>query len=808
VVLTWCEQEIEDMGFEASPIEAAAEDTVILNVYGMTCASCTSAVEKGLGTFPGVRSASVTLLPPAARVAYDRTLLGPRDLVEHITDLGFDAVLSDESNSTQLRSLTRTKEVADWRNALQRSLVFAVPVFVISMIMPMVPLLRPIVNVRLWQGVHLGDIVAGFLTAFIQFGIGRRFYITSYKALRHRSPTMDVLVVIGTSAAFFYSLFVLAFAPLASSDPEYHPKVFFDTSSMLITFVTLGRYLENLAKGKTSEALSKLLSLSPPAATIYTDPECLVEKKVPTELIQVGDIVKIVPGDKIPADGAVVKGESSIDESMVTGEAIPSVKRVGDTVIGGTVNGLGAFDMRVTRAGRDTALSQIVKLVEDAQTSKAPIQGFADMVAGYFVPTVIFLGLLSFVAWLAISYTGALDHMILSSEGGSNRFMFCLRICISVIVVACPCALGLSTPTAVMVGTGVGAQNGILIKGAGPLEASHKVDRIVLDKTGTLTAGKMEVVSFRWASDDSSDSFDISTPLPPSTATGVGWKQDVLLMISATESRSEHPLAKAVANFGKRSLGLDELPAGLNVEGFESVTGAGVRCRVTAKFPYSGSDQPTTHEVQIGNETFLSRAHMSLPPELEKFKAREEEIGRTAILVGIDGALACVLSLSDTLKTEARQAIDALRMMGISVYVVTGDQEATARSIAADAGIPAEAVYAGVSPSGKRAIVERLQMEGKGHRVAMVGDGVNDSPALAIADVGIALCSGTDIAMEAADVVLMRNDLLDVVAALDLARRIFRQIRLNFLWVILSFSSRWSAPGADDPHIDGRRFTI
>jgi Cu+-exporting ATPase len=770
------------MGFEASPLQIVEEDTVILNVYGMTCASCTSAVEKGLAKVPGVRSASVTLLPPSARIIFDRTLLGPRDLVEHIGDLGFDAVLSDESNSTQLRSLNRTKEVADWRNAFRRSVMFAIPVFVISMIMPMIPFLRPLVNVRLWRGVYLGDLITLPLTSYVQFVIGRRFYVTAYRSLRHRAPTMDVLVILGTSAAFFYSLFVLAFAPLASSDPSYHPKVFFDTSSMLITFVTLGRYLENLAKGKTSEALSKLLSLAPPAATIYTDPDCTIEKKVPTELIQVGDIVKIVPGDRLPADGTVIKGESSIDESMVTGEVVPSTKRVGEPVIGGTVNGLGAFDMRVTKAGRDTALSQIVKLVEDAQTSKAPIQGFADMVAGYFVPTVIGLGLLSFIAWLAISSTGALDHMILSSEEGSNRFMFCLRICISVIVVACPCALGLSTPTAVMVGTGVGAQNGILIKGASPLEASHKVDRIVLDKTGTLTTGKLEVVSLRWVG-DASPGMDASTPLPPRSATGAEWHQDALLMIAATESRSEHPLAKAVASFGKSCLGFEEIPAGLDVESFESVTGAGVRCRVTWKFPSSGSDSPTTHEVYIGNAMFLSRAHVSLPPELEKFKACEEGIGRTTVLVAIDGALSCVLSLSDTLKDEARQAIDALRLMGISVYVVTGDQEATARSIAADAGVPAEAVYAGVSPSGKRAIVEQLQTEGGGHRVAMVGDGVNDSPALAIADVGIALCSGTDIAMEAADVVLMRNDLLDVVAAIDLSRRIFRQIKLNFLYV-------------------------
>lgn len=518
---------------------------------------------------------------------------------------------------------------------------------------------------------------------------------------------------------------------------------------MLLAFISFGRYLENLAKGRTSAALSKLLSLAPSTATIYTDaPACIQTKTVPTELVQVGDIVRIVPGDKIAADGVVVTGESSVDESMVTGEVVPVVKRVGEDVIGGTVNGSGSFDMRVTRAGRDTALSQIVRLVEDAQTSKAPIQAFADTVAGVFVPTVIALGLLTFVCWLAIAHFALMRPLpaIFGQAQAGGEFMVCLKLCISVVVVACPCALGLATPTAVMVGTGVGAQHGILIKGAGPLEASHRVDRIILDKTGTLTVGKLSVVAAEWSGGQRDDK--------------------IIAVIGATEARSEHPLARAVAAYANEILGG---PSDVAVSDFESVAGLGVRCKVDGR------------EATIGNAAFLARSHVGPSPAIDGFREAQERLGRTVIFVAIDGQLACALALADVVRPEARQAVEALRFMGVHVSMVTGDQMATAHAIASEVGIAPVDVFAAVSPSGKRAIVERLQREGKG-RVAIVGDGVNDSPALAAADVGIALSSGADIAVEAADIVLMRSDLLDVVCALDLSRRIFRQIRLNYVW--------------------------
>lgn len=753
----------------------------------LTCiCRCTSAVEKGLSALPGVNSVSVSLTPGKCQITYDRAALGIRDLVEEIESLGFDAVLSsEESNLMQLQSLARTKEVQAWRKAFWRSLSFALPVFVLSMVLPMIPLFRPIVNLRFFPGIYLGDMVCLALTLPVQFGpgLGLKLYRSAWKALRHRAPTMDVLVMFGTSAAFAYSIFVIVYTVI-SGDPNSHPTVFFDTSTMVITFVSFGRYLENMAKGKTSAALSKLLSLTPAKTTIYTDaPACTTEKTISTDLVQVNDFVKVIPGDRIPADGFVIKGESSLDESMVTGEVMPVVKRVGDQVMGGTVNGPGSFDMRVSKAGKDTALSQIVKLVEEAQTSKAPIQAFADTVAGYFVPVVIALSLITFSAWMIIAHTtSTLPHIF--HEAGANKFMVCLKLCISVVVVACPCALGLSTPTAVMVGTGVGAQNGILIKGSGPLEASHKVDKILLDKTGTLTAGKLEVVGMRWAQQIQESprhaSIDISR-----AQRGGEWSArqcDVLLIMAAAESKSEHPLAQAVGAFARRSLGMVDLPAHVTTSEFESVTGSGIRCNVAAQF--SGSSKTTRRSVLIGNLHFMSRSKISVPESIVSFKDREEALGRTTVFVVVDGDLSCAVSMSDTIKPEARQVVAALQSMGIAVSLVTGDQEATALAIAAEVGIAAQDVYAGIKPEGKRELVQRFQAQG--HTVAMVGDGVNDSPALAAADVGIALCSGTDIAIEAADVVLMRADLLDVVAAIDLSRAIFRKIRMNFFWAAVS----------------------
>ncbi|PLW14565.1 hypothetical protein PCANC_15729 [Puccinia coronata f. sp. avenae] len=849
--------EIEDLGFDAHVISAIhlnpsldkssqvslmSEHRSQIAIMGIHNMGDARDLEDSVNKLHGVLSCQVKLTNGTYTmfITHIRSIVPLREVVDHISSQGYDPVIgsADSATNIQLQSLARTQEVASWRKACRSAAFFAIPVFFLQMVVPMFPksnVIRKLCDTPIMlPGWYLSDILCIFLTLPVQFVIGRRFYRSAWKSLRHGTATMDVLVVIGTSSAFLFSLLSLLVAPylIASrSVPRtYRPSIFFDTCTMLITFVSLGRYLENLAKGQTSAALSKLISLCPPSATLYLDPpHCTQERQLPTELIEVGDILKIIPGDKIPADGTVVSGESSIDESMVTGEALPVSKSVGEQVIGGTVNGFGTFNMLVSRAGSDTALSQIVKLVEEAQTSKAPIQAFADTVAGYFVPTVLALGLLTFVGWMVISHTSLvyyippLKHLFVTSSApdgnGGGKFMTCLKLCISVIVVACPCALGLSTPTAVMVGTGIGAQNGILIKGAGPLEAANTIDTIVLDKTGTLTTAQLEVVSIRWAAHlTRGESTTGEDNMMDST------KQHVLAALTATEARSEHPLAKAVAKFGLKTLGWLVVPATVQVTGFESFTGAGVRCGVQLSSDDDSCSQ--THQLAVGNYKFISGGQeeagssrresgedsharkQHLDPAMQKFQVDHEEQGHTCIFVEYDGELVCMMALADLVKPEARQAVAAFRKMRMSVVLVTGDHRRTALAIASQVGIAPQDVYAGVSPEGKRQIVERLKQAHhdpdnndspsassssrrrdspkatttRPARVAMVGDGINDSPALASADLGIAMCSGTDIAMEAADIILMKSNLLDVVSAIDLSRRVFRQIRLNFLW--------------------------
>lgn len=612
-----------------------------------------------------------------------------------------------------------------------------------------------------------------------------------------------MLVVLGTSAAFFYSVSTMFFA-MFSSDPDYRPQTFFDTSTMLITFVSLGRYIENLAKGKTSAALTDLMALTPSSATIYIDPPAEGEepdssaptRKIPTELVQVGDVVLLIPGEKIPADGAVLTGNTSVDESMVTGESLPVAKHVGLQVIGGTVNGLGTITFRVTRAGADTALSQIVKLVEEAQTSKAPIQQFADKVAGIFVPTVITLALITLVAWLAISAmrsTGSLPDVFHSP--GVSKFGVCLKLCISVVVVACPCALGLSTPTAVMVGTGVGAQNGILIKGGKALESSKDIRRVVLDKTGTVTEGKLTVTATCWAPSATlapvaeNEALDTAATISRTTAASPLQRHTMLSLVSLAESRSEHPLAVAVAAYGRQALdGAGLAPPNGEVIEFESTTGEGIEAVVKLK------NLMVTEKIRIGKADYIlsvndkiSEAYgsASMPASLRAFEAEQTGLSKTVIFVSVVRNSAAIpvlaLALSDSPKPSSIHAIGALQKMGIKVALLTGDAETTARSIAREVGIDESEVYAGISPKGKAKVVKDL-IERDGGGVAMVGDGINDSPALVAASLGIALGSGTSVAMEAADMVLMRSDLLDVVAALDLGQTIFRKIRVNLLW--------------------------
>ena len=822
---------IEDCGFDANVVSSQrsamefdkGSASIALKVFGLQDKDAAAALEDVLRETPGILSASIAASSGRAAIVHDPARIGLRAVVERVEGRGYNALVADsEDNSAQLESLAKTREIQEWARAFKVSLAFAIPVFLVSMIIPMYLPTLDFGAVPLIPGLYLGDLVCLLLTVPVQFGIGRRFYVSSFRSLRHGAPTMDVLVTMGTSAAFFFSVAAMVVSVL---DAEHtRPSTVFDTSTMLITFISLGRWLENRAKGQTSKALSNLMSLAPSMATIYVDPiaaekaadawdnreppekdgaaelaaQASEERAIPTELIQLGDIVVLRPGDKIPADGTVTRGQSYVDESMVTGEAVPIMKEKGSALMAGTVNGAGRLDLRVTRAGRDTQLSQIVRLVQEAQTSRAPIQRVADLVAGYFVPVIISLGLLTFVFWLVVSHALAHPPPVFEAPASGGKVMVCVQLCISVIVFACPCALGLSTPTAVMVGTGVGARQGILFKGGAALETATRVSHVVFDKTGTLTVGRMSVAAARlagrWTDAD-----------PPRRR--LWWS-----LVGLAETGSEHPVAKAVVRAARDEL---DLPADAPLDGavgaFEVHVGRGVSASVAS----TESAERARHRVLLGNPAFLHEHGVALPSDLQPATAHARRpsalavagktsppAGTTQIHVAVDGAFAGTLALADTVKPAARAAVLALRRLGCTASLVTGDQRPTALAVAAAVGIPAARVHAGVAPDAKRAIVRTLQSapapsstpstrrsrkaDARPEVVMMVGDGINDSPALATAAVGCALASGTAVAVEAADVVLVRaDDLLAVPAALALARAIFARIKLNLGWACL-----------------------
>ncbi|OAA81746.1 copper-transporting ATPase 2 [Akanthomyces lecanii RCEF 1005] len=816
---------IEDRGFDAAVLSTTFDvqdigpgtTTAQFKIYGNPDATVAKELEIKIRGLVGVKSASLSLSTDRLSVAYNPTVIGMRAIVEAVEQEGLNALVADsQDNNAQLESLAKTREITEWRTAFRTSLFFAVPVFIIGMILPMALPSLDFGKISLLPGLFLGDVICLALTMPVQFGIGKRFYISAYKSVKHGSPTMDVLVILGTSCAFFFSVFAMLVSLLMP--PHSRPSTIFDTSTMLITFITFGRYLENSAKGQTSKALSRLMSLAPSMATIYADPiaaekaaeawakssdattprtprvpgsegSAYEEKSIPTELLQLGDIVITRPGDKIPADGTVVRGETYVDESMVTGEAMPVQKRLGDNVIGGTVNGNGRVDFRVTRAGRDTQLSQIVRLVQDAQTTRAPIQQVADTLAGYFVPTILVLGLGTFLTWMVLSHVLPNPPSIFLQNASGGKIMVCVKLCISVIVFACPCALGLATPTAVMVGTGVGAENGILIKGGAALERTTKVTKVVLDKTGTITHGKMSVARMTlapaWSGSTDNDG----------TRKRLWWA-----LVGLAEMGSEHPIGKAILGAAKEELNVGpEAAMPGSVGEFKVSVGKGVVAQVE---PALSADR-TRYRIVAGNLKHLNDHGIPVPEDAVEAaeqlnvhaaenktsssrskSARASSSGTTNIFVAVDGEYTGHLCLSDTIKDGAAAAISVLHRMGIKTAIVTGDQRSTALAVAAAVGIAPEDVFAGVSPDQKQAIIRDMQSHGD--VVAMVGDGINDSPALATADVGIAMSSGTDVAMEAADVVLMRpTDLVSIPAALALTRAIFRRIKMNLGWACL-----------------------
>uniref|UniRef100_A0A673GPA9 Copper-transporting ATPase 2 n=1 Tax=Sinocyclocheilus rhinocerous TaxID=307959 RepID=A0A673GPA9_9TELE len=810
-------QLISRLGFGASVMEEnTVQDGVLdLSVTGMTCASCVHNIESKLMRTKGILEASVALATNKAHVKFDPDLIGSRDIVRIIEGLGFGVSLI--KNEGLNNTLDHQEEIRQWKHSFLFSLVFGIPVMGLMIYMMVMDSQHKEhggsmpVDQNILPGLSIINLAFFLLCTPVQFLGGRYFYIQAYRSLRHGVANMDVLIVLATTIAYVYSFIVLIVAMIEGA--KQSPLTFFDTPPMLFVFIALGRWLEHVAKSKTSEALAKLMSLQATDATIVTlgrDNTIIREERVSVELVQRGDVVKVAPGGKFPVDGKVIEGTSMADESLITGEPMPVIKKPGSCVIAGSINAHGALLVEATHVGAETTLSQIVKLVEEAQTSKAPIQQLADKLSGYFVPFIVVISVLTVVAWLII---GFLDFEVVAKYfPGYNQNIprtevivrFAFQASITVLSIACPCSLGLATPTAVMVGTGVGAQNGILIKGGEPLEMAHKVGAVMFDKTGTITKGVPQVTRVLVLWDRA------RLPL-----------QKVLAVVGTAEASSEHPLGMAVAKHCKEELGTETLGY---CHDFQAVPGCGISCKVsniedllqnspktqetntsaakqtpllvtlqgattdesslvadTDTYSGSGKVNSPSYSVLIGNRQWMMRNGLEVTADVDDAMSSHETKGQTAILVAIDGVLCAMLAVADTVKEESALAVHTLSSMGIEVFMVTGDNRRTARAIATQVGI--RKVFAEVLPSHKVAKVQELQE--RGLKVAMVGDGVNDSPALAHADLGIAIGTGTDVAIEAADIVLLRNDLLDVVASIELSKKTVQRIRINFVFALI-----------------------
>ncbi|PHT57904.1 putative copper-transporting ATPase HMA5 [Capsicum baccatum] len=738
-------ESIEDTGFEAILISTGEDRSkILLKVDGLHTESSTSIIESSLRALPGVEDVDIDPELKKLSVSYKSDIIGPRDFIKVIESTGsgrFKATIFPEGGGKRSH---RQEEIKQYRRSFLWSLVFTIPVFLTSMVFMYIPGVKDGLDVKVVNVLSVGEILRWVLSTPVQFIIGRRFYSGSYKALCHGSANMDVLIALGTNAAYFYSVYSVL---RAATSPSFKSTDFFETSSMLISFILLGKYLEVLAKGKTSEAIAKLMNLTPETASLlqFDDEGNVVkEEEIDSRLIQKNDVIKILPGAKVACDGFVIWGQSHVNESMITGESRPVAKRKGDMVIGGTVNENGVLHIKATKVGSESALSQIVRLVESAQMAKAPVQKFADRISKYFVPLVIILSFSTWLAWfLAGKYDGYPKSWIPSSM---DSFQLALQFGISVMVIACPCALGLATPTAVMVGTGVGASRGVLIKGGQALESAQKVNCIVFDKTGTLTMGKPVVVN---------------TKLFRSMVL-----REFYELVAAAELNSEHPLAKAIVEYAKKFREDEENPRWPEVQNFESITGHGVKAVVHNK------------KLIVGNKSLMVDQGISVPLDADEILAEAEELAQTGILVSIDGVLSGVVAISDPVKPGAREVISLLKSMKVESKLVTGDNWGTANAIAKEVGI--SDIIAEAKPENKAEKVKELQSLGK--VVAMVGDGINDSPALVAADVGMAIGAGTDIAIEAADIVLMKSNLEDVITAIDLSRKTFGRIRLNYFW--------------------------
>lgn len=701
---------VEKAGYKA--ISDTANKT--LKIQGMTCASCAKSVEKASRKLEGVTEANVNFATEKLSISYDPSKVKVSDIKNAIAKAGYKAI--EDEIAVDADKERKEKERKTLWNRFVISAIFTVPLLYMAMghmlMFPLPDILHPEMNPLMFAYVQLVLVIPSMIA-------GYKFYTVGFSALVRRSPNMDSLIAIGTSAAVIYGIY--AIFEIIGGNFDYVNNLYFEAAGVIITLIMLGKYLETVTKGKTSEAIKKLMGLAPKTAIIIKDGK---ELEISIDEVEVGDIILVKPGEKMPVDGIVVEGTTAVDESMLTGESIPVEKNAGDNIIGASINKNGSIKYKATKVGKDTALAQIIKLVEDAQGSKAPIAKMADIISGYFVPIVIVLALVSALSWYLF---------------GGESLVYAITIFISVLVIACPCALGLATPTAIMVGTGKGAEHGVLIKSGVALETTHKVKTIVFDKTGTITEGKPKVT-------------DVVT-------SGIS-ENDLLQLAASAEKGSEHPLGEAIVK-GAEERGL----AFKKLESFKAIPGYGIEVTIDTK------------NILAGNRKLMIERKISLE-NLEDTSDKLAGEGKTPMYIAIDNKIAGIIAVADTVKANSKKAIDRLHRMGIEVAMITGDNKRTAEAIAKQVGI--DRILAEVLPQDKANEVKKLQAEGK--KVAMVGDGINDAPALAQADIGIAIGSGTDVAMESADIVLMRSDLMDVPTAIQLSKSTIRNIKQNLFW--------------------------
>ena len=698
------EEAIVDVGYNV------IHSKIIFQIEGMSCASCAQTIEKAFMGKEGVYRANVNLATEKATVEFNPEQISEAGIKKTVEDVGYH-VIEHEKSTEDTENKERNRNIRRLRYQVALSLALSIPTLVFTwyQVLPFLPN-----NVWLFL----------FATP-VQFIVGWTFIVGAYKGLKNKSANMDTLIVLGTSAAWIYSTIVTFFPKVFLGG-----EVYFDTATLIMTFILIGKLLDAIAKGRTSESIRKLMGLKPKTARVIRGDQ---ELEVPVEDVQVDDIVIVRPGEKIPVDGAVIEGYSGVDEKVITGESIPVEKQAGSQVIGGTMNKTGALKFKATKVGADTALSHIISLVEDALASKAPVQRLADLVAGYFVPTIIFAATVSAFAWYFL--------------GGVN-FTFALTVFIAVLVVACPCALGLATPTALMVGVGKGAENGILIKNGEALETAQKLQVVVFDKTGTLTKGEPEVTDIIAVSSGQ------QKPLS---------EEELLGLAATAEKGSEHPLGEAIVKkANERGIKIAE------PEYFNAIPGEGIEVKDGGK------------QILVGNRKLMRENGMNVDFAEETLK-RLEEGGKTAMLVALDGSLVGIFAVADTLKEHSSEAVKTLQQMGLKVTMITGDNERTAKAIAKQASV--DMVLAEVLPGEKANEIKKLQQEGK--VVAMVGDGINDAPALAQANIGIAVGSGTDVAIETGDIVLIKNDLRDVAVAIQLSKATMSKIKQNLFWAFI-----------------------